>query len=99
MTKKIMKYAKDDLVNETMEIAEAQGARFLKKDVEFMLGCILEGVKSSLGHGHNVELRGFGAFKVKAVPARMARNPKTGASVKVAAHRRVSFKASKDLVA
>jgi len=95
---KIMKYTKPDLVNEALEIAEAQGARYLKKDVEVIVDCVLEGIKSGLGQGMNVELRGFGAFKVSDVAARLARNPKTGASVKVAAHRKVSFKASKDLI-
>lgn len=42
-----------------------------------------------------IELRNFGVFNVKTVEARKARNPRTGESVMVAAHRVVRFKAGK----
>ena len=44
-----------------------------------------------------VELRGFGSFKVKTRRARLARNPRTGASVNVPARRVPYFKSSNEL--
>jgi nucleoid DNA-binding protein len=42
-------------------------------------------------------LVGFGTFKVSKRAARMGRNPRTGAAIKIAASRTVRFKASKQL--
>jgi DNA-binding protein HU-beta len=50
-----------------------------------------------LKKGDEVSLAGLGIFSVKAVPARMARNPKTGEQVKVAAKNAPKFRAAKAL--
>ena len=42
-------------------------------------------------------LIGFGTFEAKNRPARVARNPRTGASVKIAACKAPAFKAGKAL--
>jgi integration host factor subunit beta len=44
-----------------------------------------------------VELRGFGAFSVRARPARAGRNPRTGESVEVRAKAVPFFKSGKEL--
>lgn len=49
----------------------------------------------------NVTLRGFGTFKVKAMPARNARNPRTGEQVQVPARNKLTFtpaKAMKEII-
>jgi len=51
----------------------------------------------ALEDGGRVELRGFGAFSVRARPARAGRNPRTGESVKVRAKTVPFFKAGKEL--
>ena len=43
----------------------------------------------------SVNISGFGTFKVVDVAARLARNPKTGEAIRVAAKTAVRFKASK----
>jgi DNA-binding protein HU-beta len=45
--------------------------------------------------GDTVRLMGFGSFSVKARPARMGRNPATGAAMEIPETRRLTFKASK----
>lgn len=45
--------------------------------------------------GDTVRLNGFGAFSVKARPARIGRNPATGAPVEIPESRRLVFKAAK----
>ena len=47
--------------------------------------------------GEEVSIAGFGIFSVKQRAARMARNPKTGEQVKVAAKKVPKFRAAKGL--
>ena len=47
--------------------------------------------------GARVRIAGLGVLEVKDRPARMARNPATGASVQVAASRKVLFRVAKNL--
>jgi integration host factor subunit beta len=46
---------------------------------------------------HNIEVRGFGTFKIRRRKTRMARNPRTGDPVEVAARPVPVFKPSKEL--
>jgi nucleoid DNA-binding protein len=41
----------------------------------------LEALSASLQSGKNIEIRGFGRFKLKPRNARQARNPRTGEAV------------------
>jgi nucleoid DNA-binding protein len=47
--------------------------------------------------GGVVSLRGFGTMASKNAPARIGRNPKTGATVPISARRRLTFKISGEL--
>jgi len=58
-----------------------------------------ETMADALGTGDEVRIHGFGAWTVKDRPARMARNPRTGDSVKVAARKVVRFAPSSTLSA
>lgn len=53
-----------------------------KQATRDVLDSLFAVVGDSLAEGHNVELRGFGSFKVKDRRERTARNPKTGETVK-----------------
>jgi len=53
------------------------------RDVERIVSTIFEEITGALSRGDRVELRGFGAFSVKARPSRVGRNPRTGESVSV----------------
>lgn len=64
------------------KIAE-QNPQLYQRDVENIVNAILDEVVSALARGDRVELRGFGAFSVKARSARVGRNPRTGAHVAV----------------
>lgn len=54
----------------------------------------IDTIKSELIKGHEVPLFGFGNFKVADRKARKTRNPQTGASMTVPAHKVVTFKSS-----
>ena len=45
--------------------------------------------------GREVVLRGFGTFRSKLVPTKMGRNPKTGETIEIPEHIKVTFKPSK----
>ncbi len=54
-----------------------------QRDVERIVNTVFEEVTSAMSRGDRVELRGFGAFSVKARDARLGRNPRTGEPVQV----------------
>jgi integration host factor subunit beta len=68
-----------------------------RSDVERMVGVIFDRMVDALTEGGRVELRGFGAFSVRARPARAGRNPRTGEPVQVEAKAVPFFKSGKDL--
>lgn len=61
------------------------------------LDAFLEVVTDSLKKNDSVSLIGFGVFKSLERAARIGRNPKTGAEIKIAAKKSVSFVAGKSL--
>ena len=65
-----------------LKIAE-QNPHLYQRDVEILVNAILDTISDALARGDRVELRGFGAFSVKARNARVGRNPRTGAHVEV----------------
>lgn len=77
--------------------ALAEKNDFSKKDAEKILNSFVEVVSSSLSKGEKVQLIGFGTFDVKKRPARVARNPRTGAEIKIAASKAPAFKSGKAL--
>ena len=85
---------KADLVE---QVAEAIGPGITKKDCALVVDGFLGAVKSALANGHNIEIRGFGTFKVRKRKTRMARNPRTGESVEVPSRAVPVFKPSKHL--
>ena len=66
-------------------------------EVESAVDIVLDEIAQALAAGGRVELRGFGAFSVRKRAARTGRNPRTGATVKVAAKRVPFFKPGKEL--
>jgi len=68
-----------------------------KKDSEAALNALVDVIGEAIAKGEKVQLIGFGTFEAKARPARVARNPRTGAEVKVAASKAPVFKAGKAL--
>ena len=68
-----------------------------QRDVERIVSAVFEEISAALARGDRVELRGFGAFSVKRRPARIGRNPRTGATVQVAEKCVPFFKTGKEL--
>ena len=77
--------------------ALAEKTEFSKKDAEKALSAFVEIVSDAMAKADKVQLIGFGTFDVKDRPARTARNPRTGAEIKIAAAKAPVFKAGKAL--
>ncbi len=75
----------------------SENPHLTQKDVERVVAVIFERMTGALVGGGRVELRGFGAFSVRARPARAGRNPRTGESVDVRAKAVPFFKSGKEL--
>lgn len=85
---------KADLVE---QVADAIGPGITKKDCALVVDGFLGALKQALANGDNIEIRGFGTFKVRKRKSRMARNPRTGEAVEVPSRSVPVFKPSKHL--
>jgi DNA-binding protein HU-beta len=64
-----------------------------KKALEAVLASIVDAAKK----GEEVNLPGFGRFKVKDSPARQGRNPATGETIEIAASKKLGFSPAKQV--
>ena len=83
--------------SELIQRLAERNPHLLQRDAERIVSTIFEEISGALSRGDRVELRGFGAFSVKARAARIGRNPRTGESVAVAQQHVPFFKAGRDL--
>jgi nucleoid DNA-binding protein len=74
----------------------AMGTGLTKIETEAVVNGFIATVMRALEDGENIEIRGFGSFKVKHRAARTARNPRTNEKVEVAARYVPAFKAARD---
>ena len=70
-----------------------------KTQANIALNSFVDAVTKALKSGDKVTLVGFGTFSVSKRNARIGRNPKTGAAIKVKAKKVARFKAGKELSA
>lgn len=75
----------------------AEKTGLTKADSARALDAFMEGVTKGLKKDKKVTLVGFGTFASKKRDARTARNPQTGAPVKIPARNAVSFKVGSKL--
>ncbi len=83
---------KEDLIE-----AIAKKAGGSKSAAADCLNTILDEIKMDLAKGEKLTLTGFGTFSVSKRKARIGRNPKTGATIKIPAKKVPKFKAGKGL--
>ncbi|MBR0085564.1 MAG: HU family DNA-binding protein [Lachnospiraceae bacterium] len=77
--------------------AVAAQTELKKAEAEKALKAVLDTITAELVKGEKVQLVGFGTFEVSERPARVGRNPQTGAEMKIAKSRAPKFKAGKGL--
>ena len=74
-------------------VAAANGVS--KADARKLVDAVLAAIADAASRGEEVSLNGFGKFKVKDSPAREGRNPSTGATIQIAASRKLTFAPAK----
>jgi nucleoid DNA-binding protein len=65
-------------------IATATG--ITKLETEILVDGFFKTMTDALANGDHIEIRGFGTFRTKKRPPRMARNPRTGEAVPLGEH-------------
>ena len=68
-----------------------------KKDASAALEAVLNNIQNALANGEDVNFTGFGKFHVAERGAREGRNPRTGATMTIAASRVPRFTAGSGL--
>jgi len=66
-----------------------------KADARKLVDGVFAAIADAASKGEEVSLSGFGKFKVKDSPAREGRNPATGATMTIAASRKLTLAAAK----
>ena len=75
----------------------AKDADLSKTAAAAAVDSLIEGVTRALKKGDSITFVGFGTFKTSLRKARTARNPQTGAAIKIPKRRVVRFTAGKAL--
>ena len=83
---------KKDLVE---RISEKTG--LTQVDTKIVVESFLDSIAKALESGRNIEIRGFGRFKIKKRKARIARNPRTNEQIQVDDGFKPVFEASREL--
>ena len=69
---------------------------FLRRDLEKALNLVFNEIIKTLAKEKNVQIRGFGSFKIKQLKSRIGRNPKNGSRVDIPTKKKVLWKMSKE---
>ena len=67
----------------------------LRRDVEKIIEIIFHEIINALRTGRNVEIRGFGSYKIVTRKARIGRNPRNSELVEIAEKKAIKWKTSK----
>jgi DNA-binding protein HU-beta len=75
------------------QIADANG--LTKADARKIIDSMFAAIADAAAGGTEVAINGFGKFKVKDTAAREGRNPATGATIQIAASKKLGFAPAK----
>ena len=81
----------------TNEIADAIASEhgLTKSQAKAVVDSVFKQIAEAAKGGGESNIAGFGKFKIKNMPEREARNPSTGATIKVAASKKLAFTPAK----
>jgi DNA-binding protein HU-beta len=68
-----------------------------KSQAKSIVDGVFKAITDAAKSGDEVNVPGFGKFKVKETPSREGRNPATGATIKIAASKKLTFGPAKAL--
>jgi len=84
---------KSDIVN----ILHKKLKKYKKSNIKKVVDGTFEAMIEALKNNERIEIRGLGSFKVKEIPPKIVRNPKTGEKIKISKRKTVYFKMGKVL--
>ena len=84
-------FVKSDIVKDL----QGHFQKIPNNNVEHIIESIFKYLSNALSEGRNIEIRGLGTFKIKKMPVRNARNPKTGEAIQIEEKNKVKWKSSK----
>ena len=67
----------------------------IRKDIEKILDITFSEISKALQRGENIEIRGFGTYKVKTRKTRIGRNPKNSEAIQIPEKKAIKWKMSK----
>ncbi len=82
-----------------LAVQKTLGKETSKAAAERAVNAVIDGVKKGIKKDKEVQLIGFGTFKVAKRAARKGINPRTGEAIKIKASKSVKFKAGASLKA
>ena len=74
-----------------------QETGFTKKEAAELTDVLFDSIKNTLSRGEKVKISGFGKFSIRDKASRTGRNPQTGAAMKIASRRVLTFRPSQVL--
>jgi len=69
----------------------------LRRDMEKISDIVFSEIKKALLRGENIEIRGFGSYKITKRKARIGRNPKNSEAIQIPERKKIKWKMSKIL--
>ena len=69
----------------------------LRKDIKIIFEIVFTEIVQALSEGKNIEIRGFGTYKVIKRKARVGRNPKNSKSIQIPEKKVIKWKMAKTL--
>ena len=83
--------------SDLVELLAERFGQLTQRDADAAVKTILDAMSDALVRGHRIEIRGFGSFSINRRPARIGRNPRSGAAVAIPERRVPHFKPGKAL--
>jgi DNA-binding protein HU-beta len=90
-------FTKDAFIMNNSDLADALAAAngLTKADARKLVDGVFAAIADAAAKGDEIAINGFGKFKIKDTPAREGRNPSTGATIQIAASKKLTFAPAK----
>jgi DNA-binding protein HU-beta len=75
----------------------AKDTNIFQKDIATLLNSLQQTIAKTLKKSEDVNIIGFGSFKIVKTKARTGHNPSTGKEIKIKAGKRIKFRAGQGL--
>ena len=83
--------------SELLQLLANNFPNILRKDIKKIIDIIFSEIAKALFRGENIEIRGFGTYKITKRKARIGRNPKNSEIIQIPARKKIKWKMSKIL--